>query len=89
MKYWKFDIDALNHKYVLIPTKRYPIRRPPRKWPDVKLIGKAIARGWAIPCRYYHLRRGGGFCIPFVFAGITDEEYWFIHTLMNREDKKC
>ena len=89
MKYWKMDPNILSQKYTAICAKHYPIRRPPRKWPDMKLIGKAIVRGWAIPCRYYPIRRGGGVCIPFVFAGISDHEYWFIHTLMKREDKKC
>ena len=89
MKYWKFDIDMLSRKYMLVPTKHYPRRIPPRQWPDIKLIGKAIARGWAIPCRYYPLRRGIGVCIPFVFAGISDDEHRFIHMLMKREDKKC
>lgn len=87
MKYWKFDQDVFTRKYTLIAA-HYPWRVAPRSWPDMSLIGKAIARGWSTPCRYYRLRRGG-FCIPFVFAGISDAEYFAIHKIMKQGDKKC
>ena len=88
MKYWKLDQDALARKYIFTGTKHYPRRLALKEWPDMKLIGKAIAKGWSTPCRYYRFRRGGC-CIPTVFAGISDAEYLAIQKIMKLGDKKC
>lgn len=90
---WRGNIKGIIEKLLAagVTFKRdpYPHRTPPRKWPDMKLIGKAMVRGWAVPCRYYpsHWRRGGH-CRSFVFPGITDTEMKFIHALMGKEETK-
>lgn len=89
MSFWEFDPNTMTKKYMAIGQKHYPHRICPKKWPDMKLIGKAIVKGWATPCRYYSFRRGGGRYYSAVFAGISDEEYMMIKRIMNREDKKC
>ena len=91
MSFWEFDPNTMTKKYMAIGQKHYPMRRVPKEWPDMKLIGKAIVRGWAIPCRYYRFgrSRGRGYYQSFVFAGISDEEYMMIRRIMNREEKNC
>jgi hypothetical protein len=87
MRYWKFDPEILTRTYTFVKQPRYPARIPPKKWPDVKLIGKAMARGWAVPCRYFPAIRGrGGFFRPYIFPGITDTEYGYILALMRQEE---
>lgn len=87
--YYSFDNGMFTELYQLIAQKHYPHRIPPGKWPDRKLIGKAMVRGWAVPCRYYPRPwRRGGYCRSFVFPGITDAEMEFIHALM-RKEREC
>lgn len=86
-EYFDFDSDLFREIYNLIAVKHYPVRIPPDKWPDQKLIGKAMAKGFAVPCRYYPRPwRRGGYCRSFVFPGITDTEMKFIHTLMRNKE---
>ena len=67
--------------------RSYPVRIPPSKWPDMKLIGKAIVLGWAVPCLYYSRSwMRGGYLRSFVFPGITDTEMDFVHALMRKEN---
>ena len=91
MSFWEFDPNMLTEKYTAVGQKHYPIRRVPKEWPDMKLIGKAIVKGWATPCRYYRFgrSRGRGYYQSFVFAGISDYELGVIHWLMKLEEKKC
>lgn len=87
MTYWKFDPDMLTRTYTFVVQPRYPARIPPKKWPDLKLIGKAMARGWATPCRYYPIARGRGrFQCSYVFPGISNAEYGYILALMRQEE---
>lgn len=84
--YYNFNSSELSALYRFVAQKHYPHRIVPRKWPDTKLIGKAMARGWAVPCRYYPIARGlGKFVIPFVYPGITDSEMAAIHAIMRKE----
>lgn len=85
--YYHFGKDMFVELLQTVGQRHYPHRIPPDKWPDMKLIGKAMVRGWAVPCRYY-LRpwMRGGYCRSFVFPGITDTEMKFIHTLMGQEE---
>ena len=85
-QYYDFDENAFTKIAEILDQKHYPHRIPPSKWPNMKLIGKAMVRGWAVPCRYYDRTRGiGSYCRSFVFPGITDTEMEFIHTLMRKE----
>ena len=84
--YYRFNEEMTVQLFEMIGQKHYPHRIPPMKWPDMKLIGKAMVRGWAVPCRYYPWPwRRGGYCRSFVFPGITDTEMKFIQALMRRE----
>lgn len=83
--YYHFDKDMYT-ELLQIVGQHYPHRIPPSKWPDMKLIGKAMVRGWAVPCRYYPRPwRRGGYCRSFVFPGISDAEAKIIHALMRQE----
>lgn len=84
-RYFSFVPDSFTVKrtYLMKRAKYYPARIPPDKWPDTKLIGKAMVKGWAVPCRYYMKpRRGMGKRISFVFPGITNYEMEVIHQIM-------
>ena len=86
-QYYHFNKDMFAELHQLVIQKHYPHRIPPDTWPDMKLIGKAMVRGWAVPCRYYPRPwRRGGYCRPFVFPGISDIEMQFIHALMSRRN---
>lgn len=90
MSYWKFDPEVFTKKYPFIRNPQYPIRVPPKEWPDMKLIGKAMVKGWAVPCRYWPAVRGGGsfrYRFSFVFPGISDVEYGLILQIMKQEEK--
>jgi len=81
--YYHFNEEMTVQLFEVICQKHYPHRIPPKKWPDLKLIGKAMVRGWAIPCRYYSKMWGrGGFYKTFIFPGITDEEMKAISLIM-------
>lgn len=71
-EYFDFDSDLFREIYDLIAVKHYPVRIPPDKWPDQKLIGKAMAKGWAVPCKYYGTPpRGLEKCLwYYIFPGI-------------------
>lgn len=85
--YYHFDKDTFIQIAEIVAQKHYPHRIPPDKWPDMKLIGKAMVRGWSVPCRYYPRPwRRGGYCRSFVFPGISDAETKFIHALMRQEE---
>lgn len=85
--YYRLSEEMTVELFEIIRPKHYPHRIPPNKWPDMKLIGKAMVRGWTVPCRYYPRPwRRGGYCCSFVFPGITDTEMKFIHTLMRQEE---
>lgn len=87
MKYWKFDPERMTQSYDFLIRPRYPVRIMPKKWPDPKLIGKAMAKGWATPCLYYPVRRRRcGYRMAFVFPGISDEEYGYILALLRQEE---
>ena len=87
MSYWKYDPAICTRKYTFIQQPHYPARIPPKEWPDMKLIGKAMVRGWATPCRYWpRPRRGCGFQRPFVFPGISNPEYGLILAIMRQEE---
>lgn len=88
MKYWALDMEKIGRRYTVVAQKHYPHRIISREWkPDFKLIGKAIARGWAVPCRYYTPVRGRGKPFAaFVFPGISDEEYMCTQTIMGGEN---
>lgn len=84
-KYFSFDLDsfAVKRTFLMKGGKYYPARIPPDKWPDTKLIGKAMVKGWAVPCRYYMKpRRGMVQRLSFVFPGITNYEMEVIHQIM-------
>lgn len=84
-KYFSFDNDMWDgfRTYLVKREKHYPHRVPPDKWPDAKLIGKAMVKGWAVPCRYYPKVRGRGKWIgTYVFPGITDYELELVHQIM-------
>ena len=84
--YYHVDEAQLRTLYHMVPTKYYPKRIPPKKWPSLELIGKAMARGWAVPCRYYPLPfRRGGWLPSFVWPGISDAEIKMIHLIMRKE----
>ena len=85
-QYYHFDENVFVQIAEIVAPKHYPFRIPPNKWPDKELIGKAMVRGWAVPCRYYPRPwRRGGYCRSFVFPGISDAEAKFIHVLMRQE----
>lgn len=87
MKYWKFDPEILSKTYTLIAQRHLPVRIPPKKWPDMKWIGKAMVRGWLVPCRYYPRPcRRGGYCRSFVFPGVPEAEYHHIQAVMRRRN---
>ena len=84
-EYFNFDFGMWDElrTYYITGAKHYPHRLPPDKWPDLKLIGKAMVKGWAVPCRYYPRVRGRGkFFRPYVFPGITDSEMVMVHMIM-------
>lgn len=86
MKYWKFDPEKMTQTYDFLIRPRYPVRIMPKKWPDPKLIGKAMAKGWATPCLYYPVLRGRGrYRVAFVYPGISDAEYGYILALLRQE----
>ena len=99
-QYYDFDENAFTKIAEILDQKHYPHRIPPSEWPNMKLIGKAMVRGWAVPCLYYSRpsKRGGHFG-TFVFPGITDTEMEFIHSIMrwdgknidemNKEESEC
>ena len=85
--YYRLSKEMAVGLFEMIRPKYYPCRIPPNKWPDMKLIGKAMIRGWAVPCRYYPRPwRLGGYCRSFVFPGISDAEAKIIHALMRQEE---
>lgn len=87
MTYWRFDPDMLTRTCTFVIQPRYPARIPPKRWPDLKLIGKAMARGWATPCRYYPIVRGRvRFQYSYIFPGISNPEYGYILALMRQEE---
>ena len=87
MKYWKFDPEMMKQFYEFLIYPKYPVRIMPKKWPDQKLIGKAMARGWATPCIYYPIRRRSGRYIEaFIYPGISDMEYGYILALLRQEE---
>lgn len=89
MKYEMFDPEMLTRLYEFLISPRTPVRIMPKKWPDPKLIGKAMARGWATPCRYYPAgRRQRGFIMPIIAPGISDAEYVYILAIFRQEEKK-
>lgn len=46
-------------------------------------VGKAMVKGWAVPCRYYPRPwRRGGYCKSFVYPGISDYEMQLVHQIM-------
>lgn len=53
MDYWRFDEELLTQKFTIHQQRCYPVRIEPKQWPDIRLIGKAMVRGWAVPCKYY------------------------------------
>ena len=82
-KYFDFDSEMFTKRFRIMPVKHYPVRIPPEKWPEQKLIGKAMVKGWAVPCRYYPRPwRRGGYCQSFVYPGITDYEMELVHQIM-------
>ena len=82
-EYFDFDSDMLREIYELIAVKHFPVRIPPDKWPDQKLIGKAMVIGWAVPCRYYPRPwKRSGYCMSFVYPGISDYEMELVHQIM-------
>lgn len=88
-QYYDFDENAFTQIAETVAQKHYPHRIAPREWPNMKLIGKAMVRGWAIPCRYYTRPwMRGGYCRSFIYPGITDTEMKFIHTLMRQEEER-
>lgn len=87
--FYSVDRAELEALYQFVPQKHYPPRIPPKEWPSKELIGKAMARGWAIPCRYYpRMLRRGGHLLTFVYPGITNAEMMAMHIIM-RKEKKC
>ena len=88
-RYYSANWQKMKTVYTMVRRKHYPPRIPPKEWPSNELIGKAIARGWAIPCRYYPFHRGRGrFYQTFVYPGITDAEMMAMHIIM-RKEKIC
>ncbi len=84
-EYFSFDFGMWDElrTYMLKREKHYPHRVPPDKWPELKLIGKAMVKGWAVSCRYYPRVRGRGKpCYSYVFPGITDSEMVMVHMIM-------
>ena len=85
--YYGLSKDAFTQIVEIVAQKHYPHRIPPNKWPDMKLIGKAMVRGWAVPCRYYPRPwRRSGRCCSFIFPGISDSEMQLIHMIMKQEE---
>ena len=83
IKNFKTAVLYKDEVFRVVPQRHYPHRIPPKEWPDVKLIGKAMARGWAVPCRYYpRFRRARPFILPYVYPGITDAEMKAISLIM-------
>jgi hypothetical protein len=86
-EYYNLDSEKLKEVYTFTVQKHYPHRIPPREWPSKELMGKAVARGWAIPCRYYPFYRGRGrFYQTFVYPGITDREMMAMRIIMRKEN---
>ena len=84
--YYHFSQEMVTQLYEVVCQKHYPLRVPPDKWPDMKLIGKAMVKGWAEPCQYCPRPwRRGGYCLSFVFPGISDKEMMLIHAIMKKE----
>ena len=82
-KYFDFDNEMFDEVIRLLAVKHYPVRIVPKKWPDKQLIGKAMVKGWAVPCRYFpRTRRSVGYTGSFVYPGITDYELELIHQIM-------
>ena len=87
--YYSVDFEELKSVFTCFAQKHYPHRIPPKEWPGKELIGKAMVRGWAVPCRYYPRPwRRGGYQPTFVWPGITDAEMDSMHLIM-RKEKKC
>ena len=85
--YYHFNEEMTAQVFKMIGQKHYPHRIPPQKWPDMKWIGKAMVRGWLVPCRYYPRPcRGGGYCRSFVFPGVPEAEYRHIQAVMRRRN---
>lgn len=83
--FYSVDPAELKALYTFVAQKHYPHRLLPKKWPNKELIGKAMARGWAVPCRYYLMTRGrGGFQRTFVYPGVSDAEMAAIHSVMRK-----
>ena len=82
--FYSIDDAELKALYTFAVQKHYPHRIALKKWPEKELIGKAMARGWAIPCRYYLLGRRGSFNRAFVYPGITDSEMEAMHMIMKK-----
>ena len=86
--FYNLDPKSLDAVFTLIAQKHYPHRIPPKEWPSLVLTGKAMVRGWAIPCRYYPRPwRRGGHQPSFVWPGITDAEMTLMHVIMGKEHK--
>ena len=84
--YYHFNQEMVIVLHKMVAKKHYPHRVTPNKWPDMKLIGKAMVKGWAEPCLYYPRPwRRGGYCRSFVFPGISDKEMMLIHAIMQKE----
>ena len=85
--FYTFDKDMVTQIRNIVFQKHYPHRIPPDKWPDKELIGKAMVRGWAVPCRYYPRPwRHSSYIRSFVYPGITDAEMNHIHALVSRRN---
>ena len=82
-KYFDFDSEMFTELVHVMVVKHYPVRIPPDKWPEHKQIGKAMVKGWAVPCRYYPRPwRRSGYCQSFVYPGITDYEMEMVHQII-------
>lgn len=81
--YYSFDSTQMRVLYEMVMQRHYPHRIPPKEWPRMELIGKAMAKGWAVPCRYYPRPwRRGGYQPSFVWPGISDREMSAIQMIM-------
>lgn len=89
MQYWEFNPEVMYRTYPFVRQLHYPVRviRRNWKWPEPEMIGMAMARGWAVPCRYYVMARGG-YARSFVYPGITNMEFGYINAFMRQEAKK-
>ena len=43
--YYSVDFEELKSVFTCLVQKHYPHRIPPKEWPSMELIGKAMARG--------------------------------------------